>query len=299
MNMPAPTLPHAELRRLEQRFAERVIAVGDAAQVSVRECGQGPALVCLHGIGSGAASWLGVAERLAGRARVMAWDAPGYGRSTPLAPAAPSAADYAARLHALLDALRIERCVLVGHSLGALMACAAARPGGALATRIARLVLMSPARGYGAPGREAEAVRVRTERLDSLARLGIAGMAAQRSARLLSDSATDLDRSWVRWNMARLNEAGYRQAVQLLCGGDLLACLPPAMPVRVLCGEHDTVTPPAACAGVAAACGVALEPVPRAGHACYVEQAEPIAAVLAEELASAGLETPGSHEAGH
>src|SRR5256885_12675463 len=49
----------------------------------------------LHGISSGAASWLDVALELAPRARVLAWDAPGYGRSTPLAPDAPTGADYA------------------------------------------------------------------------------------------------------------------------------------------------------------------------------------------------------------
>ena len=288
---PPPLLPAHEIQRLAERFPERLIPAGGGAQVSVRECGQGPAVVCLHGIGSSSASWLEVAQQLAGSARVIAWDAPGYGQSTTVVPRAPWAVAYADRLRTLLDALRIERCVLVGHSLGALMAGAAARQNSTLAPRIARLVLMSPARGYGAPGQEAEANRVRTERLDSLARLGIAGMAAQRSGRLLSDGAAERDRAWVRWNMGRLNEAGYRQAVQLLCGDDLLGYLPPAMPVRVLCGEHDVVTPPAACAEVAAACGVALERVPQAGHACYVEQPGPIAAVLAAELEASGLMT--------
>jgi pimeloyl-ACP methyl ester carboxylesterase len=62
-------------------------------------------------------------------ARVLAWDAPGYGNSAPLAPMAmPGAADYAERLWAWLDALGPQAAaplVLVGHSLGALMACAA------------------------------------------------------------------------------------------------------------------------------------------------------------------------------
>ncbi|MFT4242707.1 MAG: alpha/beta hydrolase [Acidovorax sp.] len=280
-------LPDAEIQRLEERFPARTIAVGGGAQVSVRECGQGPVLVCLHGIGSGAASWLDVAQQLAGRARVIAWDAPGYGDSTSVVPSAPWAVAYADRLRMLLDALQIERCVLVGHSLGALMAGAAARRGSTLAPRIARLVLMSPARGYGAPGREAEAARVHAERLDSLKRLGIAGMAAQRSGRLVSDGAGELSRAWVRWNMARLNEAGYRQAVELLCGDDLFHYLPPVMPVRVLCGEHDVVTPPAACAEVAAACGTKLEFIEHAGHACYVEQPGRVAEVLAAELEAA------------
>ena len=144
----APTaLPASELALLEARFPARAVPVGGGAVVSVRECGAGPAIVCLHGIGSGAASWLGVALLLAPQARVIAWDAPGYGASTPLAPAAPSAADYAQRLHGLLDALDIQSCVLVGHSLGAITAGCAARKDSALAPRIRRLVLVSPAAG--------------------------------------------------------------------------------------------------------------------------------------------------------
>ncbi|MFS2056329.1 alpha/beta hydrolase, partial [Variovorax sp. CT11-76] len=80
-----------------------------------------------------------------------------------------------------------------------------------------------------------------------LEQLGIAGMAAQRAGRLVSDQASEAARQWVRWNMARLNDRGYRQAVELLCNADLLAELPPPMPVRVACGALDAVTPPAAC----------------------------------------------------
>lgn len=277
-------LPAAELARLDARFPLQRVAVGEGAQVAVRRCGSGPALVCLHGIGSGAASWLDAALSLADVADVIAWDAPGYGESTPLPMDAPKATDYAQRLRELLDALGIERCTLVGHSLGALTAAATAQAGGVLSDRIDRLVLVSPARGYGAPERAEQGRRVRAERLDTLGKLGIEGSARQRSGRLVSENAGELARRWVRWNMARLNETGYRQAVELLCGDDLLGYLPPAMPVRVACGTLDVVTPPADCAVVAQACGVALEPIDGAGHASYVEQPQAAAALLRDVL---------------
>ncbi|HJS02255.1 MAG TPA: alpha/beta hydrolase [Variovorax sp.] len=281
----APNLPAAELARLDVRFPARSVPVQGGAVVSVRECGTGPAIVCLHGIGSGSASWLDTALLLEGEARVIAWDAPGYGASTALAAAAPTARDYAQRLHALLDALDIRSCVLVGHSLGALVTASAARPGSPAASRISKLLLISPAAGYGAAGRAEAQARVRAERLGTLAELGVAGMAAKRSGRLLSDHASETARQWVRWNMARLHEAGYRQAVELLCGADLLADLPPAMPVRVACGALDVVTTPEACAEVAKQCGVPLELLPDAGHASYVEQPAAAAALLRETLA--------------
>ncbi|VTU18308.1 4,5:9,10-diseco-3-hydroxy-5,9, 17-trioxoandrosta-1(10),2-diene-4-oate hydrolase [Variovorax sp. SRS16] len=278
-------LPPSEVARLDARFPARRVPVRGGV-VSVRACGAGPVIVCLHGIGSGAASWLDTALLLEPHAHLIAWDAPGYGESTPVVPEVPMAADYAERLHALLDAMDIESCVLVGHSLGALTAAFAARAGSPLAARIERLVLISPAGGYGAPARAQARQRVRTERLDTLARLGVAGMATQRSGRLVSDNASELARQWVRWNMARLNDHGYRQAVELLCGGDLQADLPPAMPVRVACGALDVVTTPAACEEVAIRCGVALELLDGAGHASYVEQPETVAAMLRYVLAS-------------
>jgi pimeloyl-ACP methyl ester carboxylesterase len=274
------------LARLEAEFPARQITArtpDGAATVAMRERGGGAALVCLHGIGSGAAAWFELAVALGGRARVLAWDAPGYGGSSAL-PSQPRAADYAARLHDWLDALAIDACVLVGHSLGALMAAAAAH--GDRAARIRRLVLLSPALGYGAPGREAARARVHAERLRTLEQLGIAGLAAQRSQRLLGPQADERARRWVRWNMARLNPDGYRQAVELLCAGDLLADLPPPMPVRVACGALDAVTPPESCEAAARRCGVALELLPGAGHAIHLEQPARVAALLAEVLAS-------------
>ncbi|HYP83706.1 alpha/beta hydrolase [Variovorax sp.] len=287
MNLaPAMDVPAAELDRLQSRFAARRVLLDDGAVVSVRECGTaggqgGEVFVCLHGIGSGAASWLETALLLAQAGdRVIAWDMPGYGASTPVAAARPVAADYALRLHGLLEALDIGRCVLVGHSLGAITAAHAARAGAPAAGRIARLVLLSPAIGYGAAGKEEQAERVRTQRLDTLARDGVAGMAAKADQRLLSAHAGELARQWVRWNMGRLDPAGYSQAVQLLAGAVVLADLPPAMPVQVACGALDVVTTPDACAQVAHACGVPLQLLPEAGHACYVEQPQATARLL-------------------
>ncbi|HSV59558.1 MAG TPA: alpha/beta hydrolase [Variovorax sp.] len=283
----APALAPAELARLDARFAARSVALADGATVSVRTCGkQGPTIVCLHGIGSGAASWLATALQLEDQARVIAWDAPGYGASTPVAPAQPTAADYAQRLAGLLDALDIDRCVLVGHSLGAITAAHAARAESPIASRIEKLVLISPAAGYGALGKEEARERVRSQRLATLALEGIAGMAAQADGRLLSAGADELARQWVRWNMGRLTDAGYRQAVELLCGANLLADLPPAMPVRVASGALDVVTTPESCADVARGCGVTLELLPDAGHASYVEQPQAVAALLRETLAN-------------
>ena len=156
---------HGLLEALDSGFAQRVAQV-DGARVAYR-CGggSGPVVVLLHGISSGAASWLPCASLLAAHARVIAWDAPGYGDSSPLAQARPLAADYARRLEGLLAVLGVQPALLVGHSLGALMAAAYAASARKLP---ARLLLLSVAQGYGAAGKEAQASEVARLRLEAL-----------------------------------------------------------------------------------------------------------------------------------
>jgi pimeloyl-ACP methyl ester carboxylesterase len=285
---PAIAIDHALLQPsldlLAQHFAERLVRLPSGAQVAVRQCGvqrDAPSLVLLHGISSGAASWVHVAARLAEDAHVIAWDAPGYGESTPLAGDAPTDADYAARLDETLRALDVRRCVLVGHSLGALMACAHAR--GVGAGRVARVVLISPAGGYGASGKEADRARVRGERRQSLEALGVSGLAERIPSRLVSSTADATQRAWVQWNAARLNPAGYLQAVELLCGSNL-ATSRLAMPVEVHCGDADVVTTPAACRNAAAALDAPFELIRSAGHASPVEQPEAVARLILRAL---------------
>ncbi|NBA94466.1 alpha/beta fold hydrolase [Pseudomonas sp. R5(2019)] len=266
---------------LDSRFAERLLTLDDGVQ-AVREVGNGPAIVLLHGIGSGAASWLQVALQLSERARVIAWDAPGYGASTPLTQSAPVAGDYAERLLMTLDALGIERCVLVGHSLGALTAAAFAS--GLGRERVSRLVLLSPARGYGDPAREIQRQQVRSKRLQALEQLGIEQMAEQRSAHMLSPKASNTALAWVRWNMARLNVEGYRQAIELLCGDDLLRYAPLPVPCEVHCGEADSITVPTACLSLAKALDAPFSLIPDAGHASPIEQPHVVTGRLAYAL---------------
>lgn len=276
-------VPAQTLQRLDAQFPERLVALPGGGQAAWREAGDAAsdfAVVMLHGISSGAASWLDVALQLAPRVRVLAWDAPGYGRSTPLAPRAPTGTDYAQALEQSLQALGVRRCLLVGHSLGALMGTPWAVLAGA--GRVRQLVLISPAGGYGAPGMGGQQARVREGRLAALKDKGVAGLAAAIDQRLVAPAAPESVRAWVRWNTARLHAAGYAQAVELLCGSDLgQAAGRLQMPVEVWVGEHDVVTPPAACAAWAERLGARYVTLAASGHASVVEQPADIAQRLA------------------
>ncbi len=218
------------LAALDSGFAQRVTQLEDGAQIAYRSGGSaGPVIVLLHGISSGAASWLPCASLLAAHARVIAWDAPGYGDSSPLSQAQPRAADYAERLREWLRTLGVRPDLIVGHSLGALMA-AAYVAGADEAGLPDRLLLLSVAQGYGGPGKEDKAREVERQRLDALTSLGVEGLAERGPGRLLSAGANAGAQDWVRWNMRRLRPDGYRQAVAMLCGDDIDAYLASARP---------------------------------------------------------------------
>ncbi|BEU21184.1 alpha/beta hydrolase [Paraburkholderia terrae] len=232
---------------------------------------EGLPVVLLHGIGSGSASWVQQLAALSRTRRAIAWDTPGYGETTPVSAQFPVAVDYSAVLASSLRALAIERCVLVGHSLGAIIAAAYAREN---PVSVAGLLLISPANGYAAADPEVRA-RKRDARLSMLDTLGPRGMAAQRSGNMLSAHASENARAWVRWNMGRVIPSGYRQATHLLANANLCGDLAVFQGrAQVMVGEDDEITPPAACKRVADAAQSILKIIPRAGHAGYVEQPE-------------------------
>ena len=81
--------------------------------------GEGTPLVMIHGLGGNLAVWhLNIIPRLPHRFRTLTYDLRGHGYSD-VPPAGYAADDMCHDLEQLLDALEIQRCVLMGHSYGA------------------------------------------------------------------------------------------------------------------------------------------------------------------------------------
>jgi len=102
-------------------------------------------VVFIHGAGLDH-SWFGLQSRYFGYHgwNVLALDLPGHGRSAgPPLTAVPAMADWLAKV---LDAVKIERASLVGHSMGTLVAldCAARHP--ARVERVALIATANPMR---------------------------------------------------------------------------------------------------------------------------------------------------------
>jgi pimeloyl-ACP methyl ester carboxylesterase len=241
--------------------------------------GAGMPLVLLHGIGSNAHSFEPLMRAL--DQPTIAWDAPGYGGSQPLAESRPDASDYAAALQRLLDRLAIARCMLLGHSLGTLMA---ARFALTWPARVERLFLVSPALGYGTAKDQPVPPGV-AARIEDLDRLGAERFAAARAPGLVADPAGHPDvLAAVERAMAAVRRPGYDQAARLLAGGDLLVdAAQLEVPTAVLVGDADRITPPANARRLYAALrggSHAYREIPAAGHAVCQEQPAAVAAAI-------------------
>lgn len=121
-----------------------VVTLADGLQLHYQDVGTGEAVVFIHGSGPGASGHSNFKQNYPAFAaagyRVIVLDLPGYGASSK--PQTVYSLDFfVSALSGLLDALDIQRCVLVGNSLGGAIAIKLAldQPG-----RVSRLVLMAP-----------------------------------------------------------------------------------------------------------------------------------------------------------
>ncbi|MEP6592036.1 MAG: alpha/beta hydrolase [Gemmatimonadota bacterium] len=116
---------------------------GPAGAIAVEEHGHGALpLVLLHGMAGDAAFWAPVVRALGGRHRLIVPELRGHGRSAPAADGNYSIDVCAADLATVLDALALDRVVLVGHSFGASVAMELA---GAMPGRVAALMVIDGA----------------------------------------------------------------------------------------------------------------------------------------------------------
>lgn len=142
--MPEPPRAQATAGAAGDRAQELEVHTDDGVVLAGEQAGAGQPIVLLHGL-TATRRYVVMGSRLLERSgrRVIAYDARGHGRSAPAPdPGAYGYERLARDLLAVLDALEIERAVLVGASMGAhtIVRFALAHP-----ERVAALGLITPA----------------------------------------------------------------------------------------------------------------------------------------------------------
>jgi len=219
----------------------------ETGQVTVRgvtiaydRAGEGPPLVLLHGIGANASAWRTQVDGLSDAFDVIAWDAPGYGRSSDPPQEWPMA-EYADCLAGFLDGLGIAQAHLLGQSWGGVLA---QEFYGRYADRVSSLILSDTTLG-GDVTRDDGETRLQA-RLRAMATMTPAAYARARAPQLLAPAPPADLLSAVEAMMAQLHPAGFRSAAIALAHADTRTVLPRIrVPTLVLCGELDQVTSPA------------------------------------------------------
>ena len=239
-------------------------------KIHYERAGSGPeVLLLLHGIGSNSRSFRHQLDGLSDAYSVIAWDAPGYGRSEdPVAPF--SLADLADRAVELLDELQIDSAHVLGLSMGGVVAQLVYHR---YPRRVRSLILADTNPGGGAVAEPERSERVR-QRLDALDRLRPQGMAEQRAPNLVRPGAPLELIAELTSIMAEVRPAGYRAAAIALGNTDLTAKLSTIrVPTLVIHGEQDRVVPLETARMLAATIPDArLVIIPDAGHVSNQEQ---------------------------
>jgi len=263
-----------------------MIAYCDGVEIGYDDVGQGDAIVFIHGFPHHRGLWSAQLGALMDRARCVALDLRGFGESTVAPPY--SVEQYADDVAALLDALKIERAVVCGLSMGGYVALAFWRRHRA---RVRGLVLMDTRAGADASdARERRAQMIATARDRGSAAVAdamITGMVGKKTREKCPEVVDDVH---------RMLESAPVDGVIGALGAlrdrpDSTATLGTIdVPTLIVVGEDDALTPPAEAmllhAGIR---GSTLEVIAGAGHVANVERPAAVNHVLTEFLARLSL----------
>lgn len=208
--------------------------------------GDGPAVVCIHGLGGSSNTWTPVLSALQGH-RVVRIDLPGSGRSGDAASGGAGSLGITQMVEAVVGVCRelgVTQAVFLGHSMGTIVCqhLAQQQPG-----LVSRMALFGP---LACPP-EAARPNIRA-RADKAVSGGAAAM--QEIADAIVQGATSRDTkanqpvtlALVRESLMRQSAEGYARSCEALAEAQSAALEDIAVPVLLVTGDEDGVAPPAA-----------------------------------------------------
>lgn len=254
--------------------------------LAVEVDGQGPDLVCLHGLGGSSNTWTPLLPALGGH-RIVRIDLPGSARSAALAAGAGSLRieDMVEAVVKVCQRLGITQAVFLGHSMGTIVCqhLAVQQPG-----MVSQLALFGP---LACPP---EAARPNIlARADKAATGGAAAM--QEIADAIVQGATSrhtresnpLAVALVRESLMRQDAQGYARSCEALARAQSTRLEDIAVPVLLVTGDEDGIAPPAAVEAMADRLRQSRSVVlPQCGHWTPFEGATACQSLLREFLSA-------------
>ncbi|HWM74045.1 MAG TPA: alpha/beta hydrolase [Nocardioides sp.] len=253
-------------------------------RIAYERAGRGPAVVLLQGfVGDGRSSWSEQIDALSDEFTVIAWDAPGAGRSSD-PPDSFRIADFADCLVAFLRGLGVPQGHLVGLSFGGIVALAVADRHPEVARSLGLVSAYAGWRGSlpdeDVDDRLRRCLHLSEQPPDDFVRAMVPSMFSAAAP----DSVVEAFAASVR----EFRPAGFRTMAKASAEADLRHVLPEVtVPTLLLYGDHDVRAPLQVAEGLRAGIPSSrLVVLPNVGHVCSVEAPDEVNRALGDFLRS-------------
>lgn len=267
------------------------LCAAEETETRVLDVGEGPALMFVHGLGARADRWRHNLEPIARSGyRCLAIDLPGHGFADKSGEFRFSVPECARWLSSLLDQLGLQRCTLVGTSLGGFIASVIACDA---PDRVSALVLVGT---LGIVPMGTEARTAISSRFGTVTREGI-----ERKLNTVLFNTALITPDWVEEEWRINNSLGAHEAFAGIAQyirdgidddvvGERLARLARRPPIAVVWGSEDRAVP----LDVGHRVREVLQPelykeIPRAGHGPYLENPDVFNGLVVKFLQRQGI----------
>lgn len=244
---------------------------------------EGIPLVFINALGTDLRIWDGVVSHFSDRHPIIRYDKRGHGLSD-CPPAPYSIRDFSNDLLALLDRFDIAQAIMIGISVGGMIAIDFATT---CPERVRALVLCDTAPVIGTAELWNERInKLRAQGMDSMAE----AILSRWFAPTFKEESPDVYRGY--YNMlTRTPVEGYTGTCEAIRDANLTdAARTIKVRALVLCGSEDVSTPPEIARNLISLMPLAeFREVPGAGHSICIEQPEVVAAHIEQFFGAAGL----------
>ena len=236
-------------------------------QIAYRETGTGQTLFFLHGMNGNSKSWEYLFYSLSSSFRVIAWDAPSFGGSDVFG---DNIEEYKNAAKALIETLKLKKIILIGHSMGGLIASQLAYDND---VSVSGLILSSTHLGFGCKKGEPLMERYANRLKTFSTKLSDIDYAMERAKRNTPEGTSESVIKFLANVALDIRKESIRDGGRMSQEADNTnICKDLKVPVLILSGGKDTVISTEMHASLIAALPRAHKVVfPKAGHASFAE----------------------------